>query len=82
MSRLQGWISLAFLLLALGLMAILEGYWRIALEPGLRREAQYQANLMAQAQAERLAERLSEAQRQQRLDLVSDALDEILSFTE
>lgn len=80
--RLHRRITLAFALLAVALTALILGYWRFGLQPGLRREAQYQADLMAQAQADRLAEQILEVEAGDTPQSIRSILDEILSFTE
>ncbi|EIC19975.1 response regulator [Thiorhodovibrio frisius] len=76
------WITFAFVLLALGLGALVAGYWHVALKPGLGDEAQHQANLMAQAQADRLAGALVLALTEARSQSLRDVVNELLSLKE
>ncbi|WPL15474.1 Signal transduction histidine-protein kinase BarA [Thiorhodovibrio winogradskyi] len=82
MSALARWITLAFVLLALGLGAMIGGYWHLALKPGIQNEAQQQADLMAQAQAARLAAALVAAVVDGSSHLLTEVRNEVLSFTD
>ena len=75
-------VSLVFLLLAVGLQALVWFYWGKVLEPRLLREATSQANVLAHSQAVKLADVLVSADKEHRRQALHETVDEILLFTD
>jgi signal transduction histidine kinase/DNA-binding NarL/FixJ family response regulator len=75
-------VSLAFLILAVGLQALVWAYWSKVLEPRLYREATSQANVLAHSQAVKLADVLVTADKEHRYQSLYETVDEILLFTD
>ncbi len=71
-------VILAFLLLAAILELGLVGYWNLLLEPRLRREAQLQAQVLAQAQAAPIAQALATEAQQERVLRLDETMDALL----
>ena len=76
------YVSIAFLVLALSLQVLMWLYWNRVLEPRLRLEAEYQANVLAHSQSVKLAEALNEENTEKRSQVITETLDEILLFTD
>jgi two-component system sensor histidine kinase/response regulator len=74
------YVSLVFLVLAVCLQTLVWLYWNKILEPRLRHEAAYQANVLAHSQAVRLADAILDKSQQHVRDL-HGTIDEILLFT-
>lgn len=75
-------VSLAFLILAVGLQALVWAYWSKVLEPRLYREAASQANVLAHSQAVKLADVLVTADKEHRYRSLYETVDEILLFAD
>ncbi len=76
--RAPGLVIAAFALLALILEFALAGYWLVLLEPRLRREAEQQAQILAQAQSAALAQALAVEDPVGRELALDEALDALL----
>ncbi|MGQ0800975.1 MAG: response regulator [Pseudomarimonas sp.] len=77
-SRAPRVVILVFVLLAVILELGLVAYWNLLLEPRLRREAQLQAQVLAQAQAAPIAQSLSTEAEQDRLLRLDETIDAIM----
>ena len=76
------YVAAAFVLLALIGGLIMHLYWLKVMEPRLRAEAQFQAELLAHAQAQPLADALGLAVESGRGEGLVDALDQVLAFAD